>query len=91
MSIKHRVKDRAADGRMRGLWMINRSEYTRDPWYKKREYVEFGKNPAWWNRMYNNRPKRKEARALCRDITAGRKEAEAVIFPLATKPNAYYW
>lgn len=91
MSIKHRVKDRAEDGKIRALWMINPGEYTRDPWYKKREYVDFGKNPAWWNRQYNNRPKRKEARALCRDIVRGDRDPEAAIFPHGTKPCAYYW
>lgn len=33
----------------------------------------------------------KQARALCRDIVAGRKDAEGTMFPHATRPRAYYW
>lgn len=89
MSIKHRVKDRASDGKMRALWRIGAGEFSRV--YVKWGYMDCTKSPSWYNRMYNNQPKRTEARALCRDIVKGRREADAVIFPHAVKPNLYYW
>lgn len=91
MSIKHRVKDRAPDGRMRGLWLGENYQPSRKHLRKREIWVHFGRSPGWWNREFNNVPKRIEARGLCRDIAAGRREAEEVIFPLETKPTLYYW
>jgi len=90
MSIKHRVKDRDHTGKMRPLFRVWKDEVCRE-YRPPAPFYDTTKSPSWFNRMYNNRPKRKEARALCRDIAAGRKDAEAVIFPLATKPNDYRW
>ncbi|VGQ13073.1 hypothetical protein SB5439_05137 [Klebsiella variicola] len=89
MSIKHRVKDRDNSGKIRPLWRTGYDTFSREP--VRWGFVVYSKNPAWWNREFNNRPKRSEARQLCKAIAAGRKDADAAIFPLEHKPNYYYW
>ncbi|HDS4345629.1 TPA: hypothetical protein QH074_004318 [Enterobacter hormaechei subsp. steigerwaltii] len=88
MSIKHRVKDRSTNGKMRPLffgwdyrWHAEHTAY----------FVDYSKNRSAWNRVMNNRPKRKESRVLCRQITTGDRDAEAAMFPLNRKPNSYEW
>lgn len=89
MSIKHRVKDRDASGKIRPLWRVGADEFSRE--YIKWGYVDYSKSPSAWNRIMNNRPKRKEARALCRGIVTGDKAAELAMFPLDKKPYTYFW
>lgn len=90
MSIKHRVKDRAKDGKIRPLFRVWREIVSREYQPRPAFYNTF-KNPGWFNREYHNRPNRKEARRLCRDIVRGDREADAVLFPVDKKPNIYYW
>lgn len=89
MSIKHRIKDRKDNGKMRPLFRVGPEHFSGD--YVKWGYVDYGRNPSWYNREFNNRPKRKEANQLCRQIVTGDREADAVLFPDAIKPTAYYW
>lgn len=91
MSIKHRVKDRAEDGKMRALWLGYNYRPSRKRLHRREVAVNFGKSPSWFNREFNNVPKRREAARLCRDIVAGRRESDVAIFPLEAKPNLYYW
>lgn len=88
MSIKHRTKDRMANGKIRPLFYGWDYRYHHD---HKMEFVDYGKNPGWWNRLYNLKPKRQEARHLCRDIVDGLRDADEVLFPHCRKPNYYYW
>lgn len=91
MSIKHRVKDRAADGKMRALWLGYDYKRVRERPSKHMVWVNYKKAPGWWNRQFNNQPKRTQSARLCRAIVKGRVDAEAALFPLAMKPNTYYW
>lgn len=90
MSIKHRVKDRDTTGKMRPLFRVWREQVSRE--YRPRPaFYDTYKNPSWWNRLVNNKPKRREARHLCRLITGGKLEADAAIFPVNRKPYDYFW
>lgn len=55
------------------------------------QFVDYSKSPGWWNRFYNNRPKRKAANRLCRQIANGTVEADLAMFPLNRKPYYYFW
>ncbi|TDX15117.1 hypothetical protein EDF88_3556 [Buttiauxella sp. BIGb0552] len=90
MSIKHRVKDRSKNGKIRPL-------FYGEPWARSREYypdngyIDVKKNPAWWNRLTNTRPQRRQARHLCRLICKGIKDYDGVAFPIDHKPNIYFY
>lgn len=87
MSIKHRTKDRLDSGKMRPLFFGWDYQLHDDHTMK---FCDLGKNPSWWNRVYNRRPARKMAKTLCRKIIQG-ADPEGTLFPLAHKPNQHFW
>ena len=88
MSIKHRVKDRAANGKMRPLFWGWDYRFHHD---HKMVFVDYGKCPSDWNRQYHRRPNRAKAARVCRDIAAGRTAPDVAMFPVERKPTVYYW
>lgn len=88
MSIRHKVKDRGVNGKIRPLffgWDYRwHDEHT---WI----FVDYNKNPGWWDNFYNNKPKRCQANNLCKKIVSGAVDPDAAIFPLEKKPKFYYW
>ena len=46
--------------------------------------------PAWWDRMFHNRPTRAKARRLERAIFNG-ADADSAVWPHPKRPHIYYW
>ena len=77
MSVKNRIRDRDATGR------ILRSVTSRRG--------RIMTTPGWWVCFRMNRPKRRENRRLCKAIVAG-ADPESIVFPLGNRrPHLYYW
>jgi hypothetical protein len=75
-----------------------------DAWNKlsnleKLTMVNYSKSPSWWNRLFNNRPKKRNDKFLCVLIRKlynseyGKFYVEDTYFDFShpTKPNNYYW
>lgn len=79
MSVKHRVKDRDSNGRIK-------RKYT-SPW----PTYFLNQTPSWWTKTYMTVPRRRENNRLCHDIVR-RYDADNMVFPLGNcKPHIYYW
>ena len=78
MSIKNRITDRDANGRIaRKYTGPARDDY---PW----------STPGWWVSLYMTRPRRRKTRILCRALVRDEIDADDVIFPLGNhKPHEY--
>lgn len=46
--------------------------------------------PGWWNRVFNNIPKKREAQRLAREAVKG-ADLDALMWPADKKPHQYYW
>lgn len=57
---------------------------------RKTNLVNYAKNPSWWNRIFNNRPKKREAHKLEREASKG-ADLDSMMWPADKKPNKYYW
>lgn len=51
----------------------------------------YNKNPSWWNRLFNRRPKRRQDTIACKQIINGKLDAEKAEFSHSNKPNNWYW
>lgn len=67
-----------------------------DPWSKlsfkeqQKIFPGYSKNPSWWNRIFNRKPKRREDRDKLKKIDL-KTETDGIIFTDDNKPNKYYW
>ncbi len=62
--------------------------------HKGRQQVGYfmGATPSWYTRLYMNRPKRMDDRALLRRVAAGKIDTENVTFALGNhRPHVYFW
>lgn len=73
----------------RSIWNELRSLYGKPEYWKR--HSSYSKNPSHWNRDFNNVPKRREAKMLCKKIKSGYLDADNVAWPINRKPNKYYW
>jgi hypothetical protein len=51
----------------------------------------YGKNPSWWNLLFNRVPKRRADRDLLKKLKTNPDKADGCVFSVDRKPNAYYW
>lgn len=91
MSIKHRVKDRAPDGKMRGLFLCGPGIYQREYIPSSWRWISYSNSPGWWRRYQMLRPARRKSRQLCTKIAKDDRGSGDVMFPLDRKPHHYYW
>lgn len=47
--------------------------------------------PMWWNHTKNVVPARRVNKALCKAVAKYPSKADAVLWPLQTKPQQYFW
>jgi hypothetical protein len=82
------------------VYPYTQSHRTRSPWFKWqrskfKDYCKvvifYNKNPMWWNHLFTERPNRRETHQLTQLLLKDPTLADCIIFPLAKKPNNYYW
>ena len=49
----------------------------------------YSKNPSWWNRLFNRRPKRRADRDMLKTVDLN--DERDLIFSDDDKPDKYYW
>ncbi|TKI03583.1 hypothetical protein [Martelella alba] len=92
MSIKNRVKDRMADGKMRPLYRGENGVMTSEFIPYSRRPVNYSSSPGWWISLFMSKPRRRKNKALCLAILQGRRDWDETSFPLGnSKPHIYYW
>lgn len=57
---------------------------------QRKMFSGHGKNPSWWNKMYNISPRRRDDRDKLKKLDL-KSECEGVVFNDDKKPCIYYW
>ncbi len=47
--------------------------------------------PRHWDVVYHTRPRRRRERRLLKDVLCGRRDPDAIAWPVNHKPHVYYW
>lgn len=58
---------------------------------EQKTIVNYSKAPSRFNRIYNNIPKKRHDKRLCREIAGKQSYDEDFIFSLGKKPKIYHW
>ena len=57
----------------------------------KHIFLQYSKNPSWWNRLFTTKRQRPNDRDLCKKVTIDCDDDSDMDFWPARKPNDYYW
>ena len=72
--------------------MSRTNHHGKRKWRKAFERWKWWRTPAWWTRMFMNRPKRVENRRLCNVALFDEDQGDGMVFPVGNnKPHRYYW
>lgn len=71
-----------------------RAGYSRGAWKRRYAGEDYGSWtshwPAWWDRQFHTRPRRRMTQQLLVQVSRGR-DADEIAWPLDKKPHTYYW
>ncbi len=54
-------------------------------------FAMLGGNPAWWDRVFHNRPHRAKTKRLERKVLRDQIDPDDTVWPISRKPTQYYW